>query len=265
MPIDAGDPLRDAPSLAAAIDAALDGLPDEDRDGSLTSTDVHWLGLGIRIGLERPDEARRLLDLIDGDAAIDSPPADRPVDPAFVPVRSALLARDAAVPFADRPASGPEATFGWAARLTRGEIQLLGRVVHEMLATGAPPDIGRGYGLAWDAGVRLPRKELDRLFREFTELEMTVASVLAGRDLRSDPTIGTDRGGGLLGQLIPRARPGDAQAAAALESSGEPGKLGLVAIWNAWMAMRYRGIVPSPTFDLLVKPWVTVVGPLPEA
>ena len=53
MPIDAGDPLRDAPSLAAAIDAALDGLPDVDRDGPLTSTDVHWLGLGIRLGLER--------------------------------------------------------------------------------------------------------------------------------------------------------------------------------------------------------------------
>ena len=31
------------------------------------------------------------------------------------------------------------------------------------------------------------------------------------------------------------------------------------------MAMRYRGLIPSPTFELLVKPWVTVVGPLPEA
>ena len=264
MPIDAGDPLRDTPSLDAAIDAALAELATEDRGAARTSADVHWLGLGMRLGLERPDEARRLLDMLDTDAAVDAPAEDLPGDPATVPVRSALLARDAAVPFDERATRGPGATFEWAAMLTRNEIQLLGRVVHEMLATGSPADAGRGYGLAWDAGVRLPRKELDRLFREFTELEMTIASVLAGRDLRSDPTIGTDRAGGLLGQLIPRGRPGDAQAAAALESSGEPGKLGLVATWNAWMAMRYRGIIPSPTFELLVKPWVTVVGPLPE-
>ena len=29
--------------------------------------------------------------------------------------------------------------------------------------------------------------------------------------------------------------------------------------------MRYRGLIPAPTFELLVQPWVTVVGPLPEA
>ena len=227
----------------------------------------------MRLGLERPDDARHLLELIgargadrspvgDADGVDGSPDAEHAGDPTAVPVRSALLARDAAVPFAERASIGPEAMFGWAAMLTRGEVQLLGRVVHEMLATGAPADVGRGFGLAWDAGVRLPRRELDRLFREFTELEMTVASVLAGRDLRSEPSLGSDRGG-LLGQLIPRGRPGDAQAAAALESSGEPGKLGLVASWNAWMAMRYRGIIPSPTFELLVRPWLTVVGPLP--
>ena len=261
MPIDAGDPLRDGPSLDAAIDDALAGLPDEDRAAARTPTDVHWLGIGIRLGLERPDEARQLLAMID--AAAGTPAVEPPVDSTAVPVRSALLARDAAVPFAERASIGPNATFGWAAMLTRGEVQLLGRVVHEMLATGASADIGRGFGLAWDAGVRLPRRELDQLFREFTELEMTVASVLAGRDLRLEPSLGSDRGG-LLGQLIPRGRPGDAQAAAALESSGEPGKLGLVATWNAWMAMRYRGLIPSPTFELLVRPWVTVVGPLPE-
>ena len=263
MPIDAGDP-RDTSSLDAAIDDALAGLPDEDRAGDRTPTDVHWLGIGMRLGLERPDDARHLLAMIDAAASFPGAmtPVEPPGDPTAVPVRSALLARDAAVPFAERASIGPEAMFGWAAMLTRGEVQLLGRVVHEMLATGAPADVGRGFGLAWDAGVRLPRRELDRLFREFTELEMTVASVLAGRDLRSEPSLGSDRGG-LLGQLIPRGRPGDAQAAAALESSGEPGKLGLVASWNAWMAMRYRGIIPSPTFELLVRPWLTVVGPLP--
>ena len=30
------------------------------------------------------------------------------------------------------------------------------------------------------------------------------------------------------------------------------------------MAMRYRALIPPPTFELLVRPWVTVVGPLPE-
>ena len=261
MPIDSGDPLPDEPSLDAAIDDALAGLPDQDRAAARTPTDVHWLGIGIRLGLERPDEARQLLAMID--AAAGTPAVEPPVDSTAVPVRSALLARDAAVPFAERASIGPNAMFGWAAMLTRGEVQLLGRVVHEMVATGAPADIGRGFGLAWDAGVRLPRRELDQLFREFTELEMTVASVLAGRDLRLEPSLGSDRGG-LLGQLIPRRRPGDAQAAAALESSGEPGKLGLVATWNAWIAMRYRGLIPAPTFELLVQPWVTVVGPLPE-
>jgi hypothetical protein len=276
MPIDAGDPLRDAQSLEAAVDDALAGLIDEDHDEP-TSVDYRWLGVGMRLGLERPDQARHLLELIgagevdrsavgDTDAVAGSPGVtadERPGDATSVPVRSLLLARDAAVPFAERASSGTAATFGWAAMLTRGEVQLLGRVVHQQLAAGAPADIGRGFGLAWDGGVRLPRRELDQLFREFTELEMTVAGALAGRDLRSEPTLGTDRAGGLLGQRIPRARPGEAQAAAALESSGEPGKLGLVATWNAWMAVRYRTLIPSATFELLVHPWVTVVGSLP--
>ena len=214
----------------------------------------------------RPRASRRGAAAARDDRRRGRHPARRAVlaTPRRFPVRSALLARDAAVPFAERASIGPDAMFGWAGMLTRGEVQLLGRVVHEMLAAGAPSDISRGFGIAWDAGVRLPRRELDQLFREFTELEMTVASVLAGRDLRPEPPLGSDRGG-LLGQLIPRARPGEAQAAAALESSGEPGKLGLVAIWNAWMAMRYRALIPPPTFELLVRPWVTVVGPLPEA
>jgi hypothetical protein len=30
------------------------------------------------------------------------------------------------------------------------------------------------------------------------------------------------------------------------------------------MAMRYRSVMPAPTFELLVRPWVTVVGRLPD-
>jgi hypothetical protein len=30
------------------------------------------------------------------------------------------------------------------------------------------------------------------------------------------------------------------------------------------MAMRYRELIPAPMFELLVHPWVTVIGRLPE-
>ena len=63
--------------------------------------------------------------------------------------------------------------------------------------------------------------------------------------------------------MMPRARPGESQAAAAIDRSGEPGRLGLIALWNVWMAMRYRRLIPRPTFELLVHPWETVVGALP--
>jgi hypothetical protein len=270
VPNDADDPQGDDESLEADVAEALAGIPDADRDDARMPLDRRWLGIGLRLGLERPDEARRLLAIVDArtanrgalaDSEADDPAAGRPAE---VPARSALLARSAAVPFAKLASLGPEAAFGWAAMLSRSEVQLLGRVVHEMLATGAPADLGRGFGLAWDAGVKLPRNELDQLFRQFTELEMTVASVLAGRDLRSGTATRAD-GGGLFGQLIGRGRAGDAEAAAALESSGEPGKLGLVASWNAWIAMRYRSLIPASTFELLVQPWTTVVGSLPEA
>ena len=169
------------------------------------------------------------------------------------------------MPWSERAGVGPEVTFGWAARLTPDEILSLGRVVLEMLAAGSPPDIGRGFGIAWDAGVRIPRTSVDAMFREFAELEVTVGSVLAGHDLRADET------GVAIGvasapcstSWLPAVPPGESPAAAALESSGEPGRRGLVALWNVWVAMRYRALIPQPTFELLVRPWVTVVGPLP--
>ncbi len=279
MPIDAGDPPPDAQSLERAVDEAVAGFPDEARADALTPVDDRWLGIGIRLGLERPDDARRLLELIAARAAdrvapavedgalgspVGAPAGEGSGEAPAVPVRSALLARSAAVPYAERASIGAEATFGWAALLTGGEVQRLGCIVREMLDSGAPADIGRGFGLAWDAGVRLPRRELDQLFREFTELQMTVAGVLAGRDLRSEPTVRTDGVSGLLGQLVPRARPGEAQAAAAIEGSGDSGRLGLVATWNAWMAVRFRSLIPPPTFEQLVRPWVTVVGRFPS-
>jgi hypothetical protein len=170
-----------------------------------------------------------------------------------------LLARAAALAPEERANLGPEAIFGWAARLTSGEIVSLGRAVDDMLAAGSPPDIARGFGIAWNAGVRLPREELDALFREFPELEITVAGVLSGRDLRAIPPAPRPTGvAALFDPWVHRTRPEESQAAAELAQRG------LVAVWNAWVAMRCRHLIPRPTFELLVHPWVTVVGQLPE-
>jgi hypothetical protein len=279
MPTEGGDTASYERALQRAVAVALAGLPDGDRDASLEALDSNWLGIGLRLGLERPDEARLLLamievpaadpsPLVDRDAAVASPAdptaVDGPGNPVPIPVASSLLARAAALPAPERVGMGPDVAFGWAAGLTPRDILSLGRVVGDMLAAGAPPDVGRGFGLTWDAGVRLPRKDLDAMFREFTELEVTVGGVLSGRDLRSAEPAPRSRGlGALFDSWLTRTRPQDAQAAAAFESSGEPGRRGLVALWNAWAAMRYRDRIPPPTFELLVRPWVTVVGPLP--
>ena len=69
--------------------------------------------------------------------------------------------------------------------------------------------------------------------------------------------------GGLACLFSPRAQ-GPSAVAAAIEAAGDPGRYGLVALWNAWMAMRYRSAMPAATFELLVRPWVTVVGRLPD-
>ncbi len=279
MPTDGGETPRDAGALQEAAAVAPAGLPAAEPVGTPDAVDSRWLGVGLRLALEDPEEARRLLAVIGaGDAApsrpdsgdapdassADGPATDLPAGTLAIPVASSLLARAAALRTRDRAGVGPEVAFGWAAGLTSGEVLSLGRVVGDMLAAGAPPDVERGFALTWDAGVRLPRKELDAMFQEFTELEVTVGGVLAGRDLRAVEPARRPRGlGALFESWFSRTRPQDSLAAAAMAGSGEPGRRGLVALWNAWAAMRYRDRIPLPTFELLVKPWVTVVGPLP--
>jgi hypothetical protein len=154
--------------------------------------------------------------------------------------------------------------FGWVAGLSPEDILHLGHVVGDMLAAGAPTDIGLGFGLAWTAGMRVPRDELEVMLEEFTELEITVGGILSGRELRTGERAAHPQGlAAWFGGWLRQARPGESSAAAAIERSGESGRRGLVALWNVWMAMRYRTRIPSETFALLVHPWVTVVGPLP--
>ena len=268
-PTGTGEAGRQHQALDTALRDAIADLGSAGDDVVPQAADYRWLAVGLQLGLQRPGTARRLLDLIGGPDAVRAPsPGGDPGDATSVgdasPVLSALLARAAALPSSERAGLGPAVTFGWAARLTRGQVLALGHAVEDMLAAGAPADIGRGFGLTWDAGVRLPHGDRDAMFREFTALEITVGGVLAGRDLRAEEAAQRPSGlGGLFDQWVTRARPEDTAAATALEGSGERGRRGLVALWNVWVVMRYRSLIPEATFALLTRPWVTVVGPLP--
>ena len=277
MPPQDDDAADRARALSDALEEALASVHDRGTAPAPDSVDYRWLAIGIRLGLERPGHARHLLELIAagdgavpaatreevvGGAAADT--GDAPANQDDPPAASRFLARSAALPVSQMAAVGPDVVFGWAAELTPAQVLRIGSVVSAMLAEGASADIGRGFGLAWDGGVRIPRLERDTLFEDFTQLEITVAQVLTGRDLRSTGSAPKPQGFGAFAQLFsPRAQ-GPSEVAAAIEAAGEPGRHGLVALWNAWMAMRYRSAMPAATFELLVRPWVTVVGRLPD-
>jgi hypothetical protein len=268
MPTGRGDSGEQERALRAAVNAALSDVPDEGRPHPPTSTD-DWLRIGLVLGLRDPGRARHLLEMLDAgrfDRAAHA--ADVPHDRLSfeaVPFRSTALARAAAVPSSTHGGPASEPAFAWAAVLSPAEILGLGQVVQEMLAQGAPRDISRGYGITWDAGARLPREDVGALIREFAELEITVGGVLAGRDLRAAEPAPRSRGlAALLDPLVTRTRQSESQASAVIETHGLLAQHGLVALWNAWMAVRYRRLIPGPTFDLMVRPWVSVVGPLPE-
>jgi hypothetical protein len=275
-----GDETEGAWALDGVVRDALAGLPGGDPAAELEAVDARWLSAGIRLGLARPDQARVLLELLANrasaeaaDAAVEGPhpvadEAEEPEDsdgPPLIPVASALLARAAALPPSEWASLGPDVVFGWVARLKPADVLHLGRVVGEMLAAGSSPDVERGFGLAWTGGVRIPRPELDVMLEEFTDLEITVGRILGGGELGA--TYRPEARSGLaswFGDWMPRTRPGESQAAGVIERAGAPGRRGLVALWNVWMAMRYRELIPAPMFELLVHPWVTVIGRLPE-
>ncbi len=273
------DALADA---LAELRADFEPEPDEPDDR-------YWLRVGLRLGLTRPGRARLMLDRLEGAATADEPapglgggsaaapdPAggretgaepeapDAPdaLRPGEVSVRSMLLARAATLPL-DEPA---DTAFGWVARLSSDEVLAMGRLVGEMVADGAPANLGRGFGLAWTAGTHIPNTELNALFARFQEVELAVASVLAGRDLQLEaPHTRPSLSETIQGWFMPGSSRFSSEATGVLERLGPPAQRGLIAVWNTWAAVRYRASIPAATFDALVKPWTSVVGPLPHA
>lgn len=277
MPPEGHETVDRTRALEEALEQALASVHDRGSAPAPDTVDYRWLGIGLRLGLERPGHARHLLELISaadglevaipegdpGGGAADS--GDAPADQEdATPAASHFLARSAALPVSEMAVAGPDVVFGWAAELTPAQVLRIGAVVIEMLAEGAPADVGRGFGLAWDGGVRIPRLERGPLFEDFAQLEVSVAEVLTGRQLRSVDAAPRPHGFGAFAQLFGTRAQGPSPVAAVIEAAGEPGRHGLVALWNAWMAMRYRSAMPAPTFELLVRPWVTVVGRLPD-
>lgn len=301
MPTDATPEPDRSPARQDALAAAMAELQAERAPMPGEPAERYWLRAGIALGLSQPGRAALLLagleagtaattavtpdarleaaaatteaTAVDGGGAaaeadlgtIDDgagPAAeDTAADPNEVPVRSLLLARSAAL-----PASTPAATvFGWVAQLTPYEIRRLGLVVTDLLAGGAPRDLERGFALAWSAGAHLPREDLRGLFTRFSELELAVCSVLGGRDLLSivrSPETGV---GAMLSAIVRRPDPAGNEASMILDREGDAGRRALVAIWNAWVALRYRDLIAPPLFEQLVQVWVAVVGRVPEA
>jgi hypothetical protein len=248
--------------------------PDDDL---LAAADQHWLAVGLRMGLEQPDDARRILARIErpwqtpGPAPAGSAAAVAQPEPAPVPghpdvtATSMLLVRSATMPADQQAEVGSEIVWGWAARLSPAEVTLLGRMVQQMLDEGASPNVARGFGIAWTEGVKLPISALDPMFKQFVELEHTVASVIAGRDIQASSAAGPKSIGDMFGGWFGRPSAASAQMGAVIEGAGRPAQLGIVAMWNAWVGVRFRASIPQQTYELLVKPWTTVIGALPEA
>ena len=260
-------PIHDPEGLERALNEALAELGDPAMDAVPPgAAETRWLRAGLRIGLGRPALAGRLLELTGsgpgggvldaGDAGDDEPVPD-------VRAVSSLLARSAAMPLAQLRELGPEVVFNWATQLRAAEVLDLGRAVQAQLATGSRPDLGKAFGIAWDDGVRIHLHERDSLMTDFVALREAVGSALAGRDLRAPAPPAPPPGlAGLVDRWVRGTRTEPSLAASVVLQHGDLGRLGLIAAWNAWAGLRFRSLVPEPTFGLLVHPWVTVVGPL---
>jgi len=264
---DMDGPIDDPDALDLAVHEALAELGEPTSDKPLDAAGTRWLRVGLRIGLGRPALAGRLLELTaprPGDAGDtgdirdvgDEAPAAAP------PAVSSLLARSAAMSPAQRREVGVDVVFGWATQLRSAEVLALGRAVQAQLASGSTSDLGKAYGIAWDDGIRIPVDEREALMGDFVALQEAVGSALAGRDLREAVPAPAPGIMGAVDRWVRGARPERSPAASMVEQHGDLGRLGLIAAWNAWAALRYRAHMPARTFQLLVQPWIAVVGPL---
>ena len=68
MTNDDGDWERYGRALHHAMAEVLEEFPEEARPHALETAD-YWISVGLTIGLERPHQARRLLELIEADEA----------------------------------------------------------------------------------------------------------------------------------------------------------------------------------------------------
>lgn len=294
-------PTRSAASPSAdAVARAMAELRSERPRGTAEPADRYWLRVGLAVGVSQPGRASLLLGALEPvgtrsassaataaagpdaaagdvapqleaapragaeDAAVEADAvgtADAESDPSAVPVRSMLLTRSAELP----AAADAETRFGWVSQLTPNDIRRLGHTVTELLANGGRRDLERGFGLAWSAGANLPREDLRQMFGRFAELELAVSGVLGGRDLLSMPQTPESGVSALLSVFLPRTNAASSEASAILEREGVPARRGLVAVWNAWIASRYRDRITRELFDELVGAWAAVIGPLPEA
>jgi hypothetical protein len=264
-------PTDDPGALRRALDEALAELGEPAGGDPPDADGTRWLRAGLRIGLGRPALAGSLLELTapgpgDGTGVAGPPDADEAAPAPALAAVSSLLARSATMPAAQRREVGRDVAFGWATRLRAADVLALGQAVQRQLAGGASPDLGKAFAIAWDDGVRIPVDERDGLLSDFVALQEAVGSALAGRDIR-EPEPGAAPLGlaGIVDRWVRGARPERSPAAAKIHEAGEAGRLGLIAAWNAWAALRYRSQVPPPTFALLVEPWESVVAPFEDA
>jgi hypothetical protein len=266
-----GNPAAGGPRRDAVSDALVE-LRDDYAARPDEPVDHYWLRVGLVLGLRRPGRAQLLLERLEGGgaasaptpAATDDPGAQHTVEPDAdeIPVRSLLLVRAATLPLTEPP----ETAFGWALRLAQSDITLMGRILDGLIDAGAPRDLVRGFGLAWTAGVKVSNSELNGLFGRFTDLELTIASVLAGHDIREEAAASKPSISAVVQSwFMPKSGPGADEAGRVLERLGGPAQRGLIAVWNTWAAVRYRSLMPAPLFEQLTQAWVTVVGRLPEA
>jgi hypothetical protein len=252
-------PIDDPDELERALHEALVDIGEPATDETpADAAETRWLRAGLRIGLERPASASRLLALTRSAVSErdEAPLADRSAV-------SSLLVRSAAMLPAQRREVGRDVVFGWATQLRAAEVLALGRAVQGQLAAGSKTDLGKAYGIAWDDGARIPGDEREGLMGDFVALQEAVGSALAGRVLReTEPAPASVGLAGIVDRWVRGARPERSPAASAVEQHGDLGRLGLIAAWNAWAALRYRALVAEPTFELLLEPWVTAIGPL---